>query len=107
MAATFLSRGLLPLPALGTPRSVGSNAPLWALVSLAAVFLFLWSSALGLTPALPSLPQIDLLAPTEVLARLGVGKPPLVIEVDGKTVRARDLAQVEAALVAAGLKLES
>src|SRR5687768_11661275 len=124
----FASASLLPLPGDSLSRSPALNAPLWALVSLAAAFLLLWSSALGIGQDLPGVAPASLLvvdgtvalrtalrrvavavpaAPSIVLARLRIGQSPLVVEVDGKSVRARDVAQIEAALAAAGLHLQA
>ena len=122
--------GLLPLPSAGAnaPRTASQNAPLWALVALGASVLILWSSALGIGPTaeIPALApagafvedgtaavrsalrRLSVAAPgvpSVVLARLRLGQPALVVEVDGTTIRARDAAQVEAALAAAGLTL--
>lgn len=126
--SVFASASLLPLPSESDSRSPALNAPLWALVSLGAAFLLLWSSALGIGQDLPVVaPATSLVmdgttavrtvlrrvalavpgAPSIVLARLRIGQPALVIEVDGKSVRARDAAQIEAALAAAGLRLEA
>ena len=127
-AAAFRSAGLLPLPSERAVRSAPLNGPLWGLVALGAMFLLLWSSALGIGQDLPlvypagafiedgtaavrtavrrlsaAVPAV----PSVVLARLRLGQPALVVEVDGKSVRARDAAQVEAALAAAGLRLEA
>ena len=130
-STSFGAGSLLPLPssrASSASRSTAQNAPLWALVSLGAAFLLLWSSTLGIGHDVPLVAPVGAFvedgtaavrtalrriavavpaAPSVVLARLRLGQPALVVEVDGKSVRARDAAQIEAALAAAGLQLES
>ena len=121
---------LLPLPSAragGAVRPTAhQNAPLRALVALGAAFLVLWSSTLGLALEVPFLASAGAVieegtdalrialrrlsftvpaAPSIVLARLRLGQPALVVEVDGQTVRAQDAARVEAALAAVGLSL--
>ena len=125
-AASLRAGDLLPLPAASAARTAALNAPLWALVSLSAAILLWWSSALGIGMEIPALAPANAFvqdgtaavrsalrrlsaaapaAPSVILARLRLGQPALVVEVDGKTVRARDAAQIETALAAAGLSL--
>jgi 3D (Asp-Asp-Asp) domain-containing protein/uncharacterized protein YabE (DUF348 family) len=129
-------RGLLPLPGHGASRSLGHNAPLWALVSLFAALCLLWASTVRLmldgqlpSPALSLTTVMDrtLLAAETlrntamafpkaqsiVLARLRLGQrgsgeaPWTLVEVDGKMLRATSNdAGIEAALAAAGFRLE-
>ena len=127
-ATSFWPGTLLPLLSDRTSRSAALNAPLWALVSLSAMFLLLLGSARGMggelavaapagalvedgaaavRTALRRMAAAAPAAPSVVLARLRLGQPALVVEVDGKSVRARDAAQIEAALAAAGLRLEA
>ncbi len=127
-------RDLLPLPGADPSRSLALNAPFWALVSLTLAFILLWSTTFGQLGAGPAGPVV--LAPpaplaviaeraayaAELVRRTAAAFPQAqsvilvrlpgqrgswtLVEVDGHTIYSRDPAQVEAALAAAGFRLD-
>lgn len=127
--APSFAGGLLPLDVRAASPTLALNAPLWALVSLATAFALLWGVTFGqmVDPRTVAQPlevvtviaaraelAANLLlrtaaafpnAPSIVLARLRPGDW-TIVEVDGRSLRVSDPAQIEAALAGAGLTLE-
>ncbi|HEU5315478.1 MAG TPA: 3D domain-containing protein [Chloroflexota bacterium] len=113
--------GLMPLE--DPTRSIALNAPLLALVAFVVISLG-WATRLSAVSP-PTAPAIGVTsgvasagallqrlvravpsAPSVLLARLRPGEPWVLVQVDGKAVHVQGAERIEAALAAAGLRLE-
>jgi 3D (Asp-Asp-Asp) domain-containing protein/uncharacterized protein YabE (DUF348 family) len=95
--------GLLALPTTAQP--IALNVPLWLLVALTVTGVLLVTTSASRVVSLPAV-HVPTLADLAGRLRFRHGAAWVVVEVDGKAVRAPGAARVETALNAAGLRLE-